>query len=60
MNHDATHCADYRRSCPKRCWRAQLTEDLLQRPDLERLPVGWAKLRGSEYCPMTERRTGGK
>ena len=29
MNHDATHCADYKKSkCPKSCYRAQLTEEL--------------------------------
>ena len=29
MNHDATHCADYKvAKCPKRCYRARLTQDL--------------------------------
>lgn len=49
MNHDATHCADYKKSkCPKTCYRAQLTEELknIYYP----LPVSWANLDGSVYC----------
>lgn len=48
MNHDATHCLDYRRDCPKDCYRAQLTKELLtMKYDL---PVSWAELKGSSEC----------
>ena len=34
MNHDATHCDDYKvNKCPKKCYRAQLTQDLRERHD---------------------------
>jgi len=53
MSHDATHCADYRRSrCPKRCPKARLTRDLLERKARgERFgPVSFAHLRGTGEC----------
>lgn len=52
MNHDATHCDDYKEStCPKRCYRAQLTHDLRGRADLRFLPISWANLMGTKECP---------
>lgn len=51
MNHDATHCLDYEpNKCPKRCYRAELTEDLKHRPDLIWLPVSWAWFLGTKEC----------
>lgn len=54
MNHDATHCADYRKSrCPKSCYRAQLTQDL--RDNWLRyifLPVSWSNYRRMDECPL--------
>lgn len=51
MNHDATHCLDYRAGqCPKKCWRAELTENLKHRPDLVWLDVSWAHLAETEEC----------
>jgi hypothetical protein len=50
MNHDYTHCADYKKStCPKSCFRAQLVEDL-NRIHYS-LPVSYANLKGTSYCP---------
>lgn len=50
MNHDATHCADYKKStCQKTCYRAQLTEDLRKR--IYSLPTSWAHYKGTSYCP---------
>lgn len=49
MNHDATHCADYNKSCPKSCYRAQLTEELKQIQYV--LPVSWSHFRGTNFCP---------
>lgn len=54
MNHDATHCADYRKSyCPKRCYRAQLTQELRERKargELLGIPMSFAHLRGTYEC----------
>ena len=50
MNHDATHCADYKKStCPKSFYRAQLTEEL--RHIHYGLPTSWAHYRDTKYCP---------
>lgn len=50
MNHDATHCADYKKGCcPKTCYRAQLTEEL--RKILYVLPTSWAHFKGTKECP---------
>ena len=29
MNHDYAHCSDYRKDCPKDCFRAQITKELM-------------------------------
>ena len=56
MNHDATHCADYLvTKCPKRCYRAQLTQDLRKRLDLWYLPSSWAHFKGTEECPLSKK-----
>lgn len=53
MNHDATHCDDYKKSkCPKQCYRAQLTQDLRKRPYLFFLPISWAHFKGTQECPI--------
>ena len=49
MNHDATHCADYNKSCPKSCYRAQLTEELEK--IVYTLPVSWCSFKGTKECP---------
>ena len=56
MNHDATHCSDYRNGrCPKECYRAQLTQNLRDDPyRFLRLPVSWANFKGTNECPMKE------
>lgn len=51
MNHDATHCSDYKKGkCPKSCYRAELTEDLRRR--FYPLPTAWASLKGTNECPL--------
>lgn len=53
MNHDATHCSDYRvNKCPRTCYRAQLTRDLNKRPDLWYLTTSWANFKGTKECPI--------
>ena len=58
MNHDAMHCADYRKSyCPKRCYRARLTQDLYERKargELAGIPMSVAHLRGTDQCLRRE------
>lgn len=50
MNHDATHCADFKKDkCPKRCPLAKLTEEL--RHIHYDLPVSFAHFGGSKVCP---------
>jgi hypothetical protein len=53
MNHDATHCADYKKNrCPKTCYRAQLTEEL--RNIVYLLPTSWSHFEGTKMCPKEE------
>lgn len=52
MNHDATHCSDYKKSCPKKCYRAQLTEEYRSRKhELYWLPISWSHFEGTKECP---------
>lgn len=39
----------------KKCYRAQLTQDLRERPDLFFLPISWANLKGTEECPLSKK-----
>ena len=49
MNHDAAHCLDYSKACPKTCYRAKLTAELqsIYYP----LPTTWSNFKGTRYCP---------
>ena len=53
MNHDATHCADYKKDCPKTCYRAELTADLLKTH--YPLPTSWANFEGTDECPKCQK-----
>lgn len=59
MNHDATHCVDYRKSyCPTRCYYARLTKDLLERKargELQGIPMSFAHFRDSDFCLRTRK-----
>lgn len=57
MNHDATHCEDYRKyECPKSCYRAQLTQELRDNPyRFLRMPISWANFKGTEECPLSKK-----
>lgn len=57
MNHDANHCLDYTPKCPKKCYRAQLTEDLRKRVNYP-LPTSWAHYKGTKECHLKP--TGGR
>lgn len=53
MNHDVTHCLDYKKGkCPGRCYLAVVTADLKQRPELNYLPLSWAHFENSPECPI--------
>ena len=53
MNHDATHCIDYRRKCPKECYRVKLAEDLYDRwEELSGIPLPFASLKNTKECPL--------
>ena len=50
MNHDATHCFDYdKKKCPKKCYRAALTEDY-HRIHYS-LPASFAYFKHTPECP---------
>lgn len=52
MNHDATHCLDYDQyTCPKECYRAQLTQEL--RDIHYPYPVSFTDLKGTTMCLAT-------
>ena len=53
MNHDATHCADYdKKKCLKRCYRAQLTEELQHITYL--LPTSFVHFKETRECPLND------
>ena len=54
MNHDYAHCSDYRKDCPKDCFRAQITKELMQRTDLAGIPLTWMSFKGTEGCKRKE------
>ena len=55
MNHDATHCSDYTQHCPKSCYRAQLTADLMKRSvELAGIPMSWSRFGETDSCPLNE------
>ena len=60
MNHDFTHCADYSSGCPKKCFRAKLTEELELRSDLIGLTFSWAHFKNTDECPRWPRKVGNK
>lgn len=51
MNHDYAHCLDYDKDlCPKKCFRAELVEDLHQHLDQVDFMVTWSHFKGTKYC----------
>ena len=55
MNHDVSHCADYDpQKCPKTCYRAQVTAELENRPDLVGIPLSFMNFyqSGDPECPL--------
>lgn len=58
MNHDATHCIDHSSACPKKCYRAKLTEEL--KNIHYELPVSWAHFKDTKECPVWPKKKGAK
>lgn len=53
MNHDYAHCFEYdSKKCPKKCFRAKLTKELLENIDEVGFLVSWAHFKGTQYCEM--------
>ena len=56
MIHDYAHCLDFRKTCPDRCFRAQLVRDLDQLPYPQM--VDWAHFKDSDECIMKKETNG--
>ena len=51
MNHDYAHCLDFKESCPKSCFRAQLMRDLDVDPiRLVGIPLTYMHFADTEEC----------
>ena len=51
MNHDNAHCLDFKKNCPKKCFRAQLVREVEEIEELQFIPLTWAHFKGTEECP---------
>ena len=57
MTHDISHCSDYKpEDCPMSCYRAAVTEDLKNRPDLSDIPMSFAHFYGTDFCELTRKK----
>ncbi len=57
MNHEYSHCLDYEPNCPKKCFRAQLTKELLDNPTV--VPMGiasWTHFRNLDECEKNRKK----
>lgn len=59
MNHDASHCSDYKANiCPEDCYRAQLTKDLKLHGDkFGYRDMSFAKFYGTKFCKLNPGKT---
>lgn len=54
MNHDATHCANFCKDCPTKCYRAQLAIDLQNKWEkFINIPLSYSYLYGTEECILS-------
>ena len=56
MNHDYSHCIDYKESCPKECFRAKLVRDLRRRKYMVGVPISWMHFKGTDECLKVKRK----
>ena len=54
MNHDYAHCMDYTDDCPKECFRAQITKDLMQWTNTKGILFSWMSFKGTDECKQKE------
>ena len=53
MTHDVSHCFNYKKGkCPDTCYRAQVTADLDNRPDLIGVPLTFTEFEHTSECPL--------
>lgn len=53
MNHDYAHCFEYdKKKCSAKCFRAQLTRELLENMKGVDFLVSWAHFKGTQYCAL--------
>lgn len=63
MNHDYTHCMDFRHNCPKRCMRAKLVREYEQYGELAPYAFGlvsWGHFYGTDECLKSDKRKRGR
>lgn len=53
MNHDYAHCADFKPSCPRNCFRAKLERDLRTNGmNYVGIPISYVHFKESGMCQM--------
>lgn len=55
MNHDNSHCLDFKDYCPKDCYRAELVRDLEKIDPTMMFPVTWTTFKDTEECKLNEK-----
>lgn len=55
MNHDNSHCLDFKDDCPKDCYRAELVRDLEKMDSTMMFPVTWTTFKDTDECKLTEK-----
>ncbi len=55
LNHDVTHCADWKHDCPRSCDLYKLSWDLLTRFDLVCVPISYAHFKGTDICKLKKK-----
>ena len=53
MNHDYAHCLDFKKSCPRKCFRAQQCRDLMV--NFIPIPLTWQHFKGGGGCPLEKK-----
>lgn len=54
METDYTYCSDWRETCPKSCFRAEITENLQKEREKHiGVPLSYACFRGTDECGLS-------
>lgn len=55
MNHDYAHCADFKMSCPRNCFRAKLERDLRTNGmNYVGMPISYVHFKKDGLCQIDE------